>query len=73
MNGSGAHTLLTHILANWATLPHQLKRLHDLALYDSGDALLDSDDKEALHNVRELAERMETLDEKDYRILLTTI
>ena len=57
--------LLQHLAAN-PRLATDLLTLHDLALYDSGDALLSSKEKASLMYVKLLAERLQTLTEKDF-------
>lgn len=58
--------VVTHLLTT--DLAESLKILHDLALYESGDALLSLHEKQALHEVMELARRLEQLtdDDKDH-------
>ena len=49
-----ANKVLFEVLTN-PNLPEQLACLHDLALYDSGDALLGPEEKQALFSIRQLA------------------
>lgn len=67
-----AHKLLTHLLTT-PQLADNLKTLHDLALYESGDALLGVEEKEALHNVRELADRLKRMGKKSRKQLIALL
>lgn len=60
--------LLTH-LAN-PTLSTHLRQLHDLALYDSGDALLGDEEKDSLLAAKSLADLLDTIPRKDILDLL---
>ena len=52
-----ANNVLVEVLTN-PNLPEQLKCLHDLALYDSGDALLGPEEKQALFCIDQLVKTM---------------
>jgi len=45
------------------SLPDDLRTLHNLALYESGGALLGEEEKNSLLNAMQLAERIEDLPE----------
>lgn len=72
IRSSAAYTLLLHLVST-PGIAQQLFSLHDLALYESGDALLGPEEKEALRDVRELAVRIDDLPEhvrEEWRKLL---
>lgn len=64
----GAHTLITHLLTS-PNLAEQLNIVHDLALYDSGDALLGEIEKDALFSIKQLAERITRIGRKERKQL----
>lgn len=59
--------LVSQLLAT--NLPADLKTLHDLALYDSGDALLGEEEKQSLLNTIQLAQRLEDLTDAERQML----
>jgi len=63
-----AKALLLHLLGN-PEMPEQLQTLHNLALYESGDAMLGPEEKSALQNAKELAVRLAKLGKKDLNYL----
>jgi hypothetical protein len=65
---TGAKLLLQHLLTT-PNLANELETLHDLALYESGDALLGAEEKEALMNTKQLAQRIAELKEEDFEFL----
>lgn len=65
---TGARLLMQHLLTA-PSLSDDLQTLHDLALYESGDALLGAEEKEALFNVKQLAALLAELKEEDYQRL----
>lgn len=67
-NDNEAHALLNHLITT-PELAEQLDTLHNLALYDSGDALLGPEEKEALLNVARLAQLLRQIPRKHYRLL----
>lgn len=67
-----AHQLLLH-LVTCPDLADNLQTLHTLALYESGDALLGREEKEALLNIRELALRLGMLNEADKKSLISIL
>jgi hypothetical protein len=69
---STAKTLLTHLVTT-PDFPTQLKTLHNLALYESGDALLGTDEKQALFNCISLAEKLERLSSEDIDVFRSLI
>lgn len=64
------HLLVNHLL--YTDIADDLQTLHDLALYESGDALLGEHEKDALNNVIHLKKRLENLTDAD-RALLSSL
>lgn len=67
VRGSAPHTLFLHLLHCPKRLARQLEALHDLALYESGEALLGPEEKEALLNAKELAARLGSVSEGEWQ------
>lgn len=61
--------LIAHLASN-PLLPAQLRMLHSLALYDSGDAVLGREEKEALQAVQQLADLLDQVPDETLRNLL---
>lgn len=62
-------TLLAYLITS-PGLANHLRILFDLALFESGDALIGADEKEALQSVRHLADLLDVSDPDELRELL---
>jgi hypothetical protein len=66
------HQLLAHILCT-PTIPMMLKSVHDLALYESGEASIGADEKESLQNTAHLADLIEAIPKEGLHRLINPI
>lgn len=69
---NAAKNLILHLLGS-PDLSRHLQTLHDLALYESGEALLGPEEKEALQEVNELRVRIERMTPEGRNYLKTLL
>lgn len=65
---AAAKLLFAHLITV-PNLAEQLLHVHNLAIYDSGAALLGPEEKECLLNTKELAERIRPMKPDDWKYI----